>query len=264
MKNILSAVDKRIQILKLFGFTEVTSWSLVLSSLRRRRSLSVTLGDRQFSVLKSEYDTFKEIYIDGEYAQCLQYSGVQHPNFIVDLGGNVGFATIYFLHLWPNVVVDVFEPIPETYDRLTQNLSGIDSVTLHRKSAGCENKDTFFTSDGPGSSSMKPPPDKGHDYVSCDEIDIFEFLDRDGGEGGGLLKVDIEGGEWTIFEDLRIDKLLEKFKVVIVEVHEFGDYFMSDFETKHIRRLLELGWKSTKVREIAQCASVYVLWRNCP
>lgn len=262
MNNLISSFSKRLHVLRLFGLVYLPAWSLVLSSIQRRRFMDLNLTGKRFSVLEAEYDTFKEIFIDGEYTECLRQSGSKCPNFILDLGGNVGFSVIYFRNLWAEVDIDVFEPIPATFVRLCENVDSLHKVRLHKLSAGCVNEETLFVSNGPGSRSIVPTSADEREYVKCDQVDVFEFLKKEQYQKGGLLKMDIEGGEWNIFEDTRIDELVQRFDTIIVEVHEFNSYLVSDFESKHIARLCNHGWEFRKVREMPQWATVYVLWRS--
>jgi FkbM family methyltransferase len=257
-----SVVTKRIHLLNIAGWTNKGAWEIVLSSIRRRRNLRMRIGSITFDVRESEYDTFKEIFIDGEYTSCLSRLDNFRPSYVLDLGGNVGFATIYFRRLWPNCQIEVFEPIPETFKRLLDNTSTIASLTAYNKAVGRKNSKKLFTVDGPGSSSVRTQTARENLLISCEEIDILSMVDLSCVEASALLKVDIEGAEWDLFDDNRFGNFLGKFSCVILEVHEFAGRTITEFEQRYLKTLSDVGWTYSKERSIDRWASVYVIWRG--
>lgn len=262
MNNTLSAIVKRLHVVKFFGLFNKTTWSIVFTVLRRKRSMEVTLGSMKFTVLDHEFDTFKEIFVDSEYLLCLRHTPNVRPNFIVDLGANVGFASLFFQHVWPSVEVYAFEPVPDTFDRLVRNVKDLNGVLTHNKSAGCDDCEVTFTSDGPGSRMITSEMSMAPSCVTCTQIDIFRFIQSTRFSSGGLLKMDIEGGEWNIFADQRISQLLAKFDTVILEVHETSSGSVQMFEQTYLDGMQKCGWRYEAVRILPQWATVYVVWRQ--
>ncbi len=233
----------------------------MLSSIRHARNFDIRLKNMLFSVSTDEYGIFKEIFIDGEYSSALSETQCFHPDFVLDLGGNVGFSVIYFRHRFPTVPIYVFEPLPPHFDRLKQNLRTVNGVTLCQNSAGCESRRVNFFDYGAGSSSVIDHSCVQAKRYECNELDIFEFVNELEHVGRGLLKVDIEGGEWELFGDARMSNLLQRFGSVILEVHQFDANSISAFEVKYLGPLRSQGWRIKVIRKIQNWASVYVMSR---
>lgn len=260
--NLSTAIVKRLFILSTLGIANQSAWGLVLSSIRKERDMSIAVSGIDFTVTTDEYWTFKEIFIDGEYSLALRHTAYFRPTFIVDLGANVGHSVIFFKSRFPSAPIYAFEPLTIQYDRLKKNLAGVTGVTLFKNSAGPDARLVQFVSNGVGSSSVIDHSSGNTKKHECSQIDIFEFVRGLEHGGQGLLKVDIEGGEWEIFDDQRLFELLERFGVVIIEVHEFSDNTVRVFDAKHMDPLRGKGWHVTLVRRIPNWASVYVLCRS--
>ncbi len=96
--------------------------------------------------------------------------------------------------------------------------------------------------------------------VEVSGVDIFDELGRLGAQGPYLLKLDIEGGEYELFADPRMDDLLARTNIVFFEVHRFGpksdERFPAVYETlaRHFPHV-------TLLRAVAGWAAVYLAHR---
>jgi FkbM family methyltransferase len=255
------AIKTRVHVFRVLGIANKTAWKLALSSLSRYRDLIVVMDNVCFTVLTPEYGIFKEIFIEGEYTSCLECSEGVAPDFIVDLGGNVGFGTLYFKKYWPSVPTIVFEPIPSIFARLKQNMSDVLAVKIHNQAAGCVDAKRIFVVDGASSSSENLNGSTQNTYIECDQIDIFNFISELKYSSNGLLKIDIEGEEWNLMNDSRFYPSLTRFNTVILEIHEFDVRKIIDFEQYYAPKLVACGFTIAKIREVPQFAAVYVCWR---
>jgi len=74
------------------------------------------------SVNKSAGDltTLFEIFINDDYS----FAGDNKQTInILDIGANVGYFTLFIIKKFPNSRVFSFEPFPETFKRLTENIN---------------------------------------------------------------------------------------------------------------------------------------------
>ena len=149
---------------------------------------------------------------------------------VIDCGANVGNVTEYFQSLGASVIA--FEPNKFAFDTLQKRFknnkkvkciqkgvsgkkdAGIKKLFLHQRAP--ENQILWST----GSSIVK---DKGnvnkHDYIDVEMVDLCKFLKFFEREVK-VLKIDIEGAEVDLLNDLMDEDLLRKIPYVFVETHE--------------------------------------------
>jgi FkbM family methyltransferase len=132
---------------------------------------------------------------------------------IIDGGANIGLATLYLKKLYPQARVIAFEPDPYIFDILEENINanGVKGVELINK--GLWNSDTVlsFWSEGADGGRVK---DNGE--IKIPVVSLKRYLD----EPVALLKLDIEGAETVVLEDIQ-DKL-GMVERIFVEYHSFS------------------------------------------
>jgi FkbM family methyltransferase len=144
---------------------------------------------------------------------------------IIDCGANVGFSVAYFKSILPNCTIYAFEPDPETFKLLEKNVTNcnFEKVNIINQGLGGTKKNaSFYTS--VNSEYMAPVmsfakneyAQKGIEinYISLgDFLGTFDRVD--------LCKIDIEGSESIVIEDLIAKKVLNKVSTFIIEYHHW-------------------------------------------
>lgn len=137
---------------------------------------------------------------------------VPNDAVIWDVGANIGIYAVLLAAAAPNGHVEAFEPVPDSHQRLLNNLTanGVANVTTH----------ALALSDSAGTVTMSIHPDAhGCDQIGrsantsdTESIDVQtrtgdDFLARTNGTDPDVVKVDIEGhepqflaGAWAMFE----------------------------------------------------------------
>ncbi|MEJ2007391.1 MAG: FkbM family methyltransferase [Acidobacteriota bacterium] len=69
-------------------------------------------------VRTTDSSAYAEVLLDGEYAFDLPFS----PKTIVDAGANIGMASIYFTHRYPDARVIAIEPEASNFALLARNV----------------------------------------------------------------------------------------------------------------------------------------------
>ena len=134
--------------------------------------------------------------------------------FIIDLGANIGLATIRFKTRFPDATVISFEPDPSIAAVFRRNVSfrKLSGVTLVEAAVAGMSGVRGFASDG---------ADGGHlqemDGISRLEQVRAMTLSSYLTQSVDLLKIDIEGAEVEVLEECQ--GLLDKVDRVFVEVH---------------------------------------------
>jgi FkbM family methyltransferase len=153
------------------------------------------------------------------YKEALSLGPMPSHPVVVDIGANIGAATVYFLQALPGSTAIVFEPEPLNYDLLATNIrrNGFSSrVTAYQKGvAGTQEVRTlYFAPNSPENSFYRPigePVD-----VDCTTLErIFRDHDLDRCD---LLKIDCEGAEYEIIYGAPRE-LLSKVRGIVVEWH---------------------------------------------
>jgi FkbM family methyltransferase len=135
---------------------------------------------------------------------------------IVDLGANVGYSCLFWCQQYPEARVMALEPHPRHLDAIAANLSAnhlADRVKIVGAAAGVAEA-TAYLSDA-GSSSAISNNAGGY---TVPVVDVFPMLDGP----IDILKVDIEGGEYSLLGDERFGSL--QARTVVVEWHKTSNH----------------------------------------
>lgn len=247
-------ISNRLRLASILDMDYVPNILLIASPLRRRRNLSLRINGRELYVPQSDFDTFREVFIFQEYRTTLR-----DVDFVLDLGGNVGFSSIYFKKIWPRSTIHVFEPIPNHVETLYQNVGMHNDIVVHPYAVGCDDDQVLFEVKGPGSTSFVANGDENASSVMCGQVDVFETFRGLQLSGRGCLKIDIEGTEWQLFDDERFVNFINCFELAFIEVHEFAGRTVSEFENSVLPTLEANNWEWLKIRNLEGWASVFRL-----
>lgn len=187
--------------------------------LRMKRPFEGTVRLREWG---TDFYTFDEIAVREVYRSVV--SGIPAPHTVIDLGANIGLASLYFAHHWPTCRIFAIEPNAETYELLASNLS--DLARLGR--CGTLRAGVWDTNADLDSVPGLPPG--GFDSYSLKEaatshrgcgtvpgLAMREIIERSQFGEIGLLKVDIEGSEVRLFSgDMG---WLERVATIAIEFH---------------------------------------------
>ena len=171
-----------------------------------------------------DYQVFFEIYLHNEY--CVQEID---PLYVIDIGMNSGFASLYFAS-WPNVTtVTSYEPFAVPFERAANNFALNSSlgkkIFPHDFGIGGadETLKLMYNSDYTISGSVRG-------YQAGNEVSVTI---RDAGILGGviraarangekvLLKMDCEGSEFAIIDRLFELGLLRQIDILVAEWHKW-------------------------------------------
>lgn len=159
-----------------------------------------------------------------------EYEADGQPLTILDLGANVGFATLFFSCRYPSARIASVEADPRTFARLVRNVSAHPRVaTLNRAISGSEGPLAFYSSAESIASSLTR---RSSEDVSIEvgSMTVAGVMNHFGMERVGLLKMDIEGAEFDALAAAPLDRVDE----LIVEVH----YDLGQGDERLVRTLL--------------------------
>lgn len=192
---------------------------------------------RRQSALANDYDTAYEVFVGDFYRPALSLPSDQVQN-IVDLGANVGYATMYFAHVFPKAHVHCFEPHPRSFGALVDNLRRnnlMERVTLYQAAASSATMLQFLTDNRTCSTVVSESGDRTFRIMQLDLFDCLRGLRID------IFKMDIEGGEYSILGDDRF----RQFSPAQIMMEWHSDQEHGDGKTWCVRRLEDLGYSVT-------------------
>ncbi len=170
----------------------------------------------------SLYGMFKEIFLEQNYLIAPTKEKIK----IIDCGSNIGISILYFKFLAPNAEIVSFEPNPHTFALLKQNVESNNlSVQLHNAGVSKEVGEMTIYTDKDDMSSQSASTTRHltnkHrplEPVQVKMVALSSFIT----EPVDVLKLDIEGAEGEVLEELATTGKLNFIKKLFIEYHFDG------------------------------------------
>jgi FkbM family methyltransferase len=151
-----------------------------------------------------------------------------HSGAVLDIGANIGCASLLFSVYYPLATIYAFEPSPSSFQFLQSNMKQFPNV--HPFNYGLDSKDgSARLYSGQGASVTNS---LGTSVLNSSEFETAELrrlsafiLDNDL-DRILLIKIDTEGSEVPILKD--IEHLLDRVESVMLEYHSEGDRLKID------------------------------------
>ena len=165
----------------------------------------------------SDVWTFEKIFISLEYD--LSFLDAD-PEVIIDVGANVGYASVYFASRYPRARIIAVEPEAANFALLERNTARFPSVTpVHAALWPHAAKLAIGNPDGESWSFQVSEPASAAPN-SVRGVSMDELLEEHGISRVDILKMDIEGAEKEVFEP-GCASWLAKTRILVVELHDW-------------------------------------------
>jgi FkbM family methyltransferase len=189
--------------------------------------------DLLFRNVRADFDVAVQIILGRNYdiaefkqasAIVDRYQGIVNQNkkpLILDLGANIGIASLWFANSFPQARVVGVEPSMGNYEIAQKNgaRSGRNIDVLHAAIANQRGKiDLYDTFAGEWGFSTRREDDAWRVIESVDAITIADVLEKYAADEPFILKMDIEGAEKGLFDD---HQLFERFALIVIELHDW-------------------------------------------
>lgn len=190
-----------------------------------------------FSDYQLYIDNEESLYILNEIFFEDEYEFISSEKFVLfDIGGNVGYASVYFANFNNIETVYLFEPVKDSFDLAEINikLNDLDGkVKAFNFGLGDhERREEFwFSKDAKGntgirgllSPALKRKRNLEKRIVTLkDTSKIIGELFQSHLDQKLAIKIDAEGSEYEILENLKKSRFLEKVDLMIIEWHDLG------------------------------------------
>ncbi len=199
------------------------NWPDVWSAYRNRLPLPMFRFRRGFTLHHGPADEplllLYEIFVEGCYSNNKIRDGM-----IIDLGANIGAATLCWASQSAKITVHAYEPNPVTNQTLRRNIEVnnlSDRVTIYNDAVGREAGEVQLWADVPSllATSYGVSPATNGTVIRVPMVDLNEVLRRAGGEQISLLKIDTEGAEADILEGVSLPRL-RSIRRIVLEYHD--------------------------------------------
>src|SRR6202040_1621609 len=146
------------------------------------------------------------------------------PRIILDIGSNIGASIIYFHRQFPDANIFGFEPHPDTFRILQENVAHLRGVMIFNYGLGATHQRIAVRADDVNFgafSTGRPFKDRGHPAapVECEVRRLDEVLREIGIAQVDLIKIDCEGAEADVFSTLP-DAILNHCQWIVGEFHD--------------------------------------------
>jgi FkbM family methyltransferase len=160
----------------------------------------------------SELLVIEEIWRRGEYASAAPFA--VDATTILDLGANIGFASLWFRGLNPHARIVAVEPDPRTLAKLVRNVAHDARIEPVGVAIAPESGVVVLETSRDSWSSRIAAGGDGQIEVEAETLD--ELVERVALDPLDVVKMDIEGMEFSVLDSSRC---LRQPRLVIGELH---------------------------------------------
>lgn len=159
---------------------------------------------------------FTEIFIRNEYL----FKSASSKPIIIDGGSNIGMSVLYFNLIYPECSILAFEPDERTFLVLQENMrqNNLENVSLQMKALSNHDGtvDFYFDHENPGRLTMSTikerMPKENKEVLSTR---LSNYIERE----VDFLKLDVEGSETEVIEDLHRENKIRLINQMAIEYH---------------------------------------------
>jgi len=216
LRKLLNSISWLLRLWEKLGFFNALKIEILNRHLKQRVTVLLEDADIELRPNTSDLSLLKRIFIEDEYNSVFLNS-VDKQITILDAGANVGFASVFFLSLFPESFVVSVEPDADNIEQLARNLRKFEdrSRILHSAVMGSQCTVAVVNSSSAACSRRVNVVEQGNNSIAgltidkiCDEMNL-QF---------DIVKLDIEGAERDVFTSENL--WAKSVKVLIVELHD--------------------------------------------
>ena len=192
-------------------------WSIFLGRFdAKSRIIKIAGYDFKCCTYWSFWWLFRQIFLEQAYFFT---TGGKNP-LIIDCGSNIGMSILFFKLIYPDSEIIAFEPDEDAFVCLKENVEtcNFSFVSLNKKALSKFGGtiDFYYDEHNPGcliASTVKERLPKSERKV--DSVKLSAYIERE----VDFLKMDIEGAELSVIEELSDSGKLNRVKQMAIEYH---------------------------------------------
>ena len=177
-------------------------------------------GEWRVGSLKLEYTDLLSFFIECKdifFHRIYHFETAKREPMLVDGGGCLGLATLYWKTLYPRARISCFEPDPDLFGVLLKNLHNNGILDVNAVNAGLARRDgsVAFQADGMDGGRIVGPEVAGTKMIRTVRLSDHLTGPVD------FLKLNIEGQELDVLEEAAEADRLRQVRELVVEYHGF-------------------------------------------
>lgn len=187
--------------------------------------------DKQICYDKSDSNAwapFYEVFIKNEYESDLVK--LENDDIVVDLGANIGMFTLFAAQKAKHVYA--VEPLPESYSNLKRNVESLNNVTTIDKAVFSKGTEIEFNKNEISGASSIFNKRENYEKLIVQTISFENFIKQYNIDRINYLKVDIEGAEFDLFENINESYLENNIDKIFMEVHIMNSFNLDSILNK--------------------------------
>ena len=142
-------------------------------------------------------------------------------NTIYDCGSFIGGSVIKFSKLFPNSKIYSYEPNNENFELLKKNTEFIKNIKINNLAiSNVVAQNQLYGSEKGVCSYTLIKNDNNYIIQNIQSSTIENEMKKNGNKFIDLIKIDIEGSEFKIFEN---EKILNFLRIIVIEIHKSDD-----------------------------------------
>lgn len=163
----------------------------------------------------SDAVTFDEVFLENEYKVPFKNFA---PGHILDLGANVGYASVFFAARWPGAHILAVEPSLNNLAILRKNIDAWRNIECAHAAVWSRPTAVKIANPADDANAYRMSESSGSPLEAIQAFTIPQLMERLGCDRLGLLKMDIEGAEAEILQ--RGAEWLDRVDVMVIELHD--------------------------------------------
>jgi FkbM family methyltransferase len=192
-----------------------------------------SINDKPYTISlrknSSDSSVFLQILIYNGYKIITEFFRMNKiiPETIVDAGANIGLTSVLLKAYFPNAAIIALEPLDSNFERLNNIIktNNLENITILKK--GLWGRSTYLSPD----TSFRDGQEWSFRLIetsddtksSFEVVSIPDIINQFNIEVIDFLKIDIEGGEVSVFNSESNLDWLKKVKVLAIEIHDEFD-----------------------------------------
>lgn len=205
----------KFEIFKILSSIYIKDWLT-----RKNQEISQKIFGYKISAY--DYRTLYGLFIEIFLSEVYYFESNKPDPKIIDCGANIGMAIIYFKKLYPDCTIIAFEPNPDAFTLLEKNVRQNGLVNVELNNIGLSNNSgegEFFLGNQKGSirASILKAKSGGENSILVNFQKLSSFITRNA--KFDLIKMDIEGAENQVIEDLVSENRVRNSERYIIEYH---------------------------------------------
>jgi FkbM family methyltransferase len=162
---------------------------------------------------KTDPFIFEEVFLLDEY----DFATAREPKVILDIGANVGYASVYFAQRYPGALIIAVEPEASNIEWLHRNTAAYPNIKVVETGIWSHRARLTLVDTNAKSSDFQlrecRAEEDGTEAVTVDDLLALAQSDH-----ADLVKIDIEGGEKELFAENT--DWLGKVDALVIELHD--------------------------------------------